>query len=774
MRRAINAFRGEAPRVTPRALPDEAAQVAVGARLLTGDLTAFRQFSTERGLANAGPVRSLARIGTTAWMSWDNDVDAARGTTSGDTTFRTYLTGPDEYAEPRFTTLALATTGSEPYPVATRPLGVPAPDTPPTTTVGVDPTASTFSINVLDEGDALATSWTASTLIAGHRSATQSSGTGNPATSYVLVGQDNAGTPAYLYRNFGVGSAIAISGSTDFMFDSGAYAQMIFIAGASVDGAGFAVTWESSAGNFTVSKASAWGSVGTSALTLQNVGSLSSGTWYTVTISIITNSDGTQTVTGTLSQGSTQLASVTATSTVTVGDYCGFAYETTAIGAGVYYDNILVQASGSTGYVPTNLATSYVYTFVNDLSQESAPSLPSATILRPDGVVVTVTTPVAVPSGISTDYAITTKRIYRAVTSSTGTDFQFVAEIPLATADYLDTLTDAELGAVLASSLWALPPTDLRGILALPNGIMAGFAKNQLCLSAQNQPHAWPVEYRLNTDTDIVAIGNVDTTVVIGTGSFVYIASGNDPANYSMGKSDVPYACVSKRSLAYLPGIGVAFAGPDGLMVVAGVGNVHNQTETAFTRRQWQALVPETITATAHNGIYFMWYDAGSAGRGGYAIDMKPTGFGIVELPFHATAAFADPVSGDLYVVLDQNDEPDDPSLPVRAAPPAYVNGTTLFRFEGSTALMTFRWRSKLWIQERPTTFLMCKVVAEDYDNLLLRFYGDGIEFHEVAVSSEEVFTLPMVDAYRHFEVEVLGTSTVRTIQVAEDVLEII
>lgn len=67
-----------------------------------------------------------------------------------------------------------------------------------------------------------------------------------------------------------------------------------------------------------------------------------------------------------------------------------------------------VRASGSTGYVPANLATNYVYTFVNDLGEESAPSEASATILRPDGISVTVTTPVVVPSGVSSDYAITT------------------------------------------------------------------------------------------------------------------------------------------------------------------------------------------------------------------------------------------------------------------------------------------------------------------------------------------------------------------------------
>lgn len=767
MRRAIESFRGEAPRVTPRALPDTAAQAAVNARLLTGDLTAFKQFATTHGLANTGPVRTLSRIGGTGWLSWDSDVDVARGTTPGDTTFRTYLTGPDEYTEPRFTTLALATTGAEPFPVTTRPLGVPAPETPPSTTVGVDPTATTFSVSVADDGSSL-TNWVTSPLIPGTSSVAVDAGLGNGAPSYAMGSLNNAGSPTFMYRNFALGTPTVIRVTFDFYL-SGAAQQLQARVATALDNTALTVFY--GAGLWAIGTSTGWATVGASTLANEAV-ALSSGVWYTAAVDIVRNADNTYTCTASVSQGSVQLASVSTTQVLTIGDYVGFVNETTTSSVVNYIDNILVQASGSTGYVPANLATSYVYTFVNDLAQESAPSLPSATLLRPDGIVVTVDTPTSLSSGAS-GYGITTKRIYRAVTGSTGTAYQFVAEIPLATASYLDTLTDAELGEVLASDLWTLPPDDLRGILALPNGIMAGFSKNQLCLSAQNHPHAWPVEYRLNTDTDIVTIGNVDTTVVIGTESFVYVAGGNDPANYSMGKSDVPYACVSKRSVAYLSGIGVAFAGPDGLMVVAGIGQVRNMTETAFTRRQWQALAPETIHAVAHNDIYFMFYDAGSAGRGGYAIDMKPTGFGIMQLGFHATAAYVDPVTGKMYLVLDENSEPDDTSLPVPATPPAYANGTTVFEFEGATSLMTYRWRSKLWILERPATFAMAKVTASDFTNLLLRFYADGVQFHEVAVTSAEPFTLPRVDEYLRFQVEVLGTSAVETIQVAEDVLEL-
>lgn len=161
MFRAVTSFRGEAPRVTPRALPDNAATNATNARLLTGDLTAWKQFTVTEALANTGPVETIYLLNN-AWLSWDVDVDVARGVIPGDTTFRTYLTGLDV---PRFTNYALATSGAQPYPTETRILGVPGPDSVPTIVLGVDPTSSTFSVNVTDHGDELATSWETSPFV---------------------------------------------------------------------------------------------------------------------------------------------------------------------------------------------------------------------------------------------------------------------------------------------------------------------------------------------------------------------------------------------------------------------------------------------------------------------------------------------------------------------------------------------------------------------------------------------------------------------------------
>lgn len=614
---------------------------------------------------------------------------------------------------------------------------------------------------------------------------------GGSGTVYQLKWRDTNGgqIPTFLSRNFGVATASVVEATYVWACNNVAGRSRLGF-GVMRDGAGVGTaiiiervsgsTWRLGAGI-----AGSWAQYGS--LNGYTTGlALNADTYYKMHIKVVPNSDGTLTITATVrTLGDADIGSYETTVSTTIGDYCG-AYSTfDQLGAPsyAYIRQVQVQASGSTGYTPANLATSYVYTFVNDIGEESAPSPASATILRPDGLTVTVSTPVAVPSGIDAAYAITSKRIYRAATGNTGTQFLFVAEIPLATATYDDVLTDAQLGEVLESTGWDLPPDDLEGILALPNGIMVGFRRNQLCLSAQNRPHAWPPLYRLNTDTDIVGIANVDNTVVIGTESFVYVATGNDPATYSMSKFEVPYAAVSKRGFAYLTGIGVVFPGTDGLMAVQGVGQVRNLTDGVFTLRQWKALDPTTIRAVQHNDIYWLFArppEQGGSGTPGqtykaYALDMKSSGFGVVEMPFHASAAHVDPLTDTMYLVVDNIDEPDDPALPVPPTTPAAIaNGNVVSQFEGDdTQLMTYRWKGKLWLLPYPSTMLIAQVKAEDYDNILFRVYGDGAQVDEIAVTSEEEFTLLAVNVYSKVEIEVLGTSTIREIQIAEDVMEL-
>lgn len=776
MKHGVISYRGEAPRITPRELPDNAAQQAINARLQTGDLEAWRQFASVKALATPAVVRTIYLLNG-SWLSWGQQVDVARGLVPGDTTFRTFLTCPALYTTPRWTNFSMATTGAEPYPVTTRPLGVPEPDTAPTLVVGVDSTPTSFSIDETDDNASLATSWTTGPLLVGttYASVVQQVG-------YYEVKYDenrNPGEEPFAYRNFGVEGVSVLNVSCDIRFEGDtSIRQATIVCGVGVAGDGVAVTYQQ--GFLQIRKIVGWSpQFGMAILASVAVGPpLSAATTYSLRCAVVANEDGTKTVTGSVwnSLGTIQLATITATNNFADGDFCGFSNGITDDASSQYqtrYSNYHVLASGSNDYTAINTATAYVYTFVSDIGEESAPSPASSEILRPDGVSVTVTTPTTTPGGTDPLYGITEKRIYRAVSGSTGTVFRRVATIPLATADYIDVLDDAQLSKdLLESEDWDLPPANLQGMKALPNGIMCGFFANQLCFSEQGRPHAWPIKYRRTTDTDIVAIDNIDNTIVIGTKSFVYTATGNTPGSYSMSQPGSPQACVSKLSMRYVEGVGVFFASPDGYQVCAGsAGHVQNATEGIFTKLQWEALDPSSIIAAVYDRVLHFFFTGTTPDRG-YALDVRPSGFGLITLAYHATAMHADPLTDYLYLVLDAVSEPTDPSLPIAPTPPT-PNGTTIYRFDAGPGLMTFQWRGKLNLMPWPTTLHFGKVRAAGFTNLLLRVYGDGVQILERTITNNQAFRLPGRSTYESYEFELLGTSTIRGHQGAEDVMEL-
>ena len=192
-----------------------------------------------------------------------------------------------------------------------------------------------------------------------------------------------------------------------------------------------------------------------------------------------------------------------------------------------------------------------------------------------------------------------------------------------------------------------------------------------------------------------------------------------------------------------------------------------------FTLRQWKDLDPTTIRAVQHNDIYWLFArppEQGGSGTPGqtykaYALDMKANGFGVVEMPFHASAVHVDPVTDTMYLVLDDINEPDDPSLPIPPTTPAGIaagNVISAFRRRQHEHLMTYRWKGQAVAAAGADVHDHGRVRADDYDNILLRVYGDGVQVDEVVVTGEEEFTLAETDAYRKLEIEVLGTSTIR------------
>jgi hypothetical protein len=154
--------------------------------------------------------------------------------------------------------------------------------------------------------------------------------------------------------------------------------------------------------------------------------------------------------------------------------------------------------------------------------------------------------------------------------------------------------------------------------------------------------------------------------------------------------------------------------------------------------------------------------------KGGFALDPRPNGFGLISSSYHATAAFSDPLTDHLYLVMDEVDEPTDPILP---NPPVPVegDGLTIYQFDGDEeGLLTYRWRGKLNLLDRPSTLHFARARALEYDNLVARVYANGVLIDTFLVTDEELVRLPGLDSYNTYELELIGTSTARSIAAAE------
>lgn len=238
------------------------------------------------------------------------------------------------------------------------------------------------------------------------------------------------------------------------------------------------------------------------------------------------------------------------------------------------------------------------------------------------------------------------RRLYRS--SGTAGTFQLVHD-DVGTS-YNDTLSDAQiLGDELISQTWEPPPTDLRGLISLPDGSLAGFFGNQLCRSEPYQPHAWPVAYRRATDFEIVGIESFGTTVVAATAGRPYIAQGVDPSSVTVDSVDWVWPCLSKRSVVSI-GDGVLFATSHGLAYV-GASGANIWTEAFFSSEEWGPLNPSSMVSAMAEGKIYVRYASQDDGSGILVFSPSESAIGLRRLSLVPDELYADRRNGKLYLV---------------------------------------------------------------------------------------------------------------------------
>ena len=351
--------------------------------------------------------------------------------------------------------------------------------------------------------------------------------------------------------------------------------------------------------------------------------------------------------------------------------------------------------------------------------------------------------------GFQTPSLATHYRIYR----STAGVYLFVAEISLATGaaatstnPYEDDVDPELLAEELPSLYWAEPPTNLAGLINMPNGVMAGFVGRDVYFCEPYVPHAWPEKYRQALDYPVVGLGRMDTTLAVLTKGTPYFIQGSHPDSVVVVKSDLEQACSSKRSIVSFNN-SVFYCSPDGLIALTPSGS-RNITDSMFTKEQWQDLVdPTSVTADHYESRYVGFYNNGTD-SGSFIFDTISNSFVLSTSTTNPTATFQSLRNDKLYVAVAGNIKEWD---------------------AGSN--LTYTWRSKIFPMTKPLSMSCAQVEAEAYP-ITAKIYADGTLLHTQTVANRNPFRLP-VKVARDWEVELSGTNEVFTFAMAQSMEEL-
>lgn len=409
----------------------------------------------------------------------------------------------------------------------------------------------------------------------------------------------------------------------------------------------------------------------------------------------------------------------------------------------------ITQTAAGTGDDETRI---YAYTYLTDWDEEGMPAISAPVTCKP-GATFNITTLAAPPTGSGNNRGINRIRIYRTVAGESSTSFFFLKDVSLPATSTTDNNVTPGTDT-LPSKLYAMPPSDLKCLTGLWNGIMAGITGKSVRYCEMNRPHAWPSAYEtLCTDTP-VALGVFEKSLVIATTGRPRLVYGEAPEAMSDSPIEFNAGCVSQRSMVSL-GHGVAWATADGLAYVGNKRNAGLLTEEVMTRDDWQALNPSSIIGCQYAGMYFGFYDTGGSVYKGFVVDPdNPDGIRFLEQGY--TAAFYDELEKQMYV----------------------VQTTSVRKWDAGSTYMTASDTSKVFRLPRPENPAVAEVIADAYPvtfKLYAGKHGDtgwpaGSLRHTRSVTSREPFNLPGGYLADDLQVELSGNVAIQGAAIASTI----
>ena len=312
--------------------------------------------------------------------------------------------------------------------------------------------------------------------------------------------------------------------------------------------------------------------------------------------------------------------------------------------------------------------------------------------------------------------------IYRSNVGSSATALQYMTAKNIDdTTSFVDNFSNDSLEEVIPSETWVGPPDGnayaypdgpMQGLIAIAQGMMAGFAGKRFCVSEPFLPHAWPIGYRITLDDDVVGIAGTANGVVALTKRRPYFITGTSPSAMASATVELSQACLSKHSIVDM-GDYVLYAGPDGLCSVQGTtGKI--VTRGQISAEQWKSdFYPDKIRAFKHKGTYVAFWENGGE-KGGWVYDPRSTDKSLSTLTTttEIRGGHYEPDTGELFLII----------------------GNDISKYRGSSAPETLKFKTKKFVTPKPVSMGWVGIDANEYP-VTVKVWADDTLISEYVVS---------------------------------------
>ena len=300
----------------------------------------------------------------------------------------------------------------------------------------------------------------------------------------------------------------------------------------------------------------------------------------------------------------------------------------------------------------------------------------------------------------------------------------------------------------LPSDRYAAPPVNLKGLVAISNGVLAGFVENRVYFSEPSFPHAWPVEYEITLESKIVALSSLGGSLLVLTEGYPYLISGSKPAVMDDRRVDSLYPCVSASSVVSANS-GVMYASHDGIIQIRVDQGPIVLTKALYDADVWnEEFDPSTIVATYYNESYVASHSTGT-----FVFEPGEQGGTFVTHDETFTALWYNSRDDELYFTK--------------------AGSTIVYRWDDPAQNpLTMEWKSKTFLLEDYVNFGAARIKA-DYTT------GTSVDFKlwvnkqltfTHTVTNDQPFRLPTGYRADTFEFGVETNIRLRAIHVAETV----